>query len=177
MEFQKLTLSAVFIFTLLLMSCDNLLNPLEKGTCKVTITGYETKSYSERAIFENIQGLQGKNFFLLLEDISLPEDEYSIVEFSGLKPDLGTYKLINVEDYKDSDGKLIGRYDNSENQGNYQSVGGIINITYASDTELRGLFDFPAYGFLAINGGTKRVEIRSTGKFYAEEGSTGIILN
>jgi hypothetical protein len=72
----------------------------------------------------------------------------------------------------------MGRYNDSECYGSFQSVSGKISITYASSIELKGWFDFSAYEYVPINHGEfQRVEVRITGEFYAEEGDTGIILN
>ena len=168
----------IIIIAVLFIRCDNSVESLEKGGCKVNVNGFITKSYSGEAIFENVPSLQGSIFFLLLKDNNLSEEKYCFVEFSGSKPDVGTYNLINIEEDNNNKGKLAGRYNDSENYGSYKSIGGSIEIHYSSDKEIKGKFNFPAYEYVpSSNGEFQRVEIIVSGEFYAEQGYTGIILN
>ena len=154
-------------------------NNLKKGTCYVHIEGYLNKSFYGEAIYENVStGFGYTLFFLELKDITKPGVNYRYVEFQGgSKPNVGTYTLYNFEN--DSlKGTLLGRYNDSEVLGNFQSLGGTIEIEYSNVNELKGWADFYAYESVSIgNGQFIRVEIRITAKFYAEEGYTGIILN
>ncbi len=177
---MKLQKSFSFILISLIVLFNGCYDPeiLDIGTCKVNVSGYINKSFSGQAIFENVPTLtntNGKVFFMHLTDVSLPHDKYCYVEFTGSRPELGTYNLTNTKNsFK---GILIGSYRDWEN-GETTSLGGKIGITYASETELKGWFDFPGYKYIPLGDGTsQRVEIRVSGEFYAMKGSTGIILN
>ena len=180
MNLQK-SISFIFIvpFIIIFNGCDNSIEPLEKGTCEVNVSGYVVKSYHGQAIFENVPSLGGRKiFFMHLKDNNLSNDEYRYVEFSGSQPDIGTYELINIENNNSNEGKFIGIYNDSGSYGSYKSIGGRIGITYVRDNEIKGWFDFPAYENVPINNGeSRRVEIKISGEFYATEGHTGIIVD
>ena len=177
MKTQNFILFLLLIYFVLFAGCENSVDSIEKGICKVNVTGYVTKSYSGEAIFENVTGpISGKVFFLVLRDISLPDGQYRFVQFSGSQPEIGTYNLINIED-SSTEGRYIGSYNDSEMYGYYKSIGGEIGITYASNTEIKGWFNFLAYENISKdNGEFERAEINISGEFYAEEGYIGINL-
>jgi len=179
---MKLQKSFSFILISLIVLFNGCYDPeiLDIGTCKVNVSGYINKSFSGQAVFENVPTLtntNGKVFFMHLKDVSLPNDKYCYVEFSGSQPELGTYNLTNIENADSYKGILIGSYRDWEN-GETTSVGGKIGITYASETELKGWFDFPGHKYIPLGNGTYQiVEIRVSGEFYAIKGSVGVILN
>jgi hypothetical protein len=172
------------IICFILIRCERNLDTVDSinlklGTCDVSVKGYINRIFYGQAIYENVSGpISGKVFFLLLEDINLPEDEHRFVLFSGNEPDNGTYSIANLETRNDSTRTgFFGTYNDSEYYGHYQSTGGYLEIISSSNNRLKGLFNFTAYENVPNTGGDyKRVEIIVNGKFYAEEGSTGINL-
>ncbi len=180
MKFQK-SISFILIgLSIIFSGCDNSVEPLEKGTCEVNVSGYVVKSYQGQALFENISDGRGnKLFFLLLHDVVEPGKNYRIVTFQGSQPEVGTHNLFNFENKDDLiKSVLLGRYDDSEVEGSFKSLGGNIEIYLSTNNELKGRADFSAYENVSLgNGQTTRAEIKITAKFYAEEGTTGIIIN
>jgi hypothetical protein len=170
------TLPLILILIFLFVGCEDSTSPLERGLGKVNITGNMTKSFTGKAVFENKRApMSGNVFFLIIRDTNLPEDQHSFVQFSGSRPAVGTYNIINLEEKDSEDGLLVGRFSDSEIYGSYNSNGGTIEITYESGTEMKGLFDFSAYQIISkSNGESEKEEINISGEFYAEEGSTGI---
>jgi len=177
MKFAKYIFAILSVFNFLIIGCDNSPDTLEKGTFNVSINGYVEKSFSGSAIFEDIPYYNYTYFYLVLKEIDLSDEEYCYIEFQGTKLEKGTFELIDRENDESTQGKLIGMYADSDNYDNYFSAGGEIKVTYSSDTELIGNFDFPAVGYICIDGGEfQRVEIRITGEFHAVEGDVGIII-
>ena len=181
MKFQKSILFIIICFSIIFLSgCDNSVAPLEKGTCEVNVSGYFVKSYQGQAIFDKIpDGRGNKLFFLLLQDVVEPGKNYRVVTFQGLQPEVGRYNLFNFENKEDSiKSVLLGRYDDSEVEGSFKSLGGNIDIYISTYTELKGRAEFPAYDNVSLgNGQSKRAEIRIIVEFYAKQGNTGITIN
>ncbi len=127
------TLYFLIILCLILVRCEKNLDSvdainLKQGTCAISIKGYINRTFHGKAIYENVSGpISGKIFFLLLEDINLPEDEHRFVLFSGNEPDNGTYSIANLENRNDSTRTGYScLYDDSEYYGHYQSTGGYL---------------------------------------------------
>ena len=126
---------------------------------------------------EEITYYDNSYFFLELRETDLPVDENCYIQFSGTKLERGTFELLNNESDESSQGKPIGIYAASENSRDYFSIGGEIKVTYSTESELIGYFDFPAVGYIYNSEGEpQRVEIRISGEFHAIAGDTGIII-
>jgi hypothetical protein len=181
MKFKKSISFILIIFSIIFLSgCDNSVEPLEKGICEVNVSGYVVKSYQGQALFDKIPNGRGnKLFFLLLKDVVEPGKNYRIVTFQGSQPEVGTHNLFNFENKDDSiKSVLLGRYDDSEVEGSFKSLGGNIEIYLSTDKELKGRAEFSAYENVSLgNGQSTRAEIKIIAEFYAEQGYTGIIIN
>lgn len=177
--------SIILFFCFLYLGCDSdefteKGTSIEKGTCKVTVKGYLNKSFSGKAVYDDIY--TGKGYFLFimrLQDIIEPGVNYHFIEFQTVsKPNIGKHNIANFENQNDSTlSGIPARYNDSDHEGTFNSKGGSLEISLSDNNTLLGKFNFPAYGYVNNKGESTKVEITVTGEFYAEEGDTGIILN
>ncbi len=149
---------------------------LDKGTSKIKVEGYLNKSFDGEAVFEDVPGLGGKTiFFLVLRNIEKPGEKYKFVQFSGSRPGIGKYTL-NPND--STQNKIYVEYEDSEVEGSFHSVDGILEINSSTIKGIKGRCDFSAETYISLGQGNfQKVNIKVTGEFYAQEGDVGIILD
>ena len=175
----------VLIACLLFMGC-NLINSsdnLKPGTFEITITGEIEKSFHGEAVYEILHGLDGSpTFWLKLKDVPIPREDYRIINITaGEKPGEGTYDIWDAEKREPETDQYYINYSDSDfkgKHGHYKSTGGKLNILSSRENQLLGSLNASAFETVHIGDGKfERVTVKITGKFHAQEGETGVIMN
>lgn len=176
---------AVLIACLLFIGCNliNSSNNLKPGTFEITISGEIDKTFYGEAVHEILHGLDGSPiFWLKLKDVPKSGEDYRIINITaGEKPGEGTYKIWDAEKREPETDQYYVSYSDSDfkgNHGHYKSTGGKLNILSSRDNQLSGSLNASAFETIHVGDGEfQRVTVNITGEFYAQEGSTGIIMN
>ena len=148
---------------------------LDSGTCKIKVEGYLNKSFDGEAVFDDVPGLGGTYFFLVLQNIEKPGEKYKFAQLmSKMKPNAGSYSL-NPNDTTQNN--IYATYEDSDVEGSFHPVNGMLEINLSNNREIKGRCDFTAETYISLgNGNFQKVQIKVTGEFYAQEGNVGIIL-
>ena len=176
---------AVLITCLLFIGCNliNSSNNLKPGTFEITISGEIDKTFYGEAVYEILHGLDGSPiFWLKLKDVPIPGEDYRIINITaGEKPGEGTYDIWDAEKREPETAQYYVNYSDSDfkgKHGHYKSTGGKLNILSSRDNQLSGSLNASAFETVHVGDGKfQRVTVNITGEFYAQEGSTGIIMN